>query len=184
MFCRQEGTGKAQEWTGKAQEGTHSPLYPSGLLVEQAQKSILVLMRVMTSGAHSVLLGDEKRPREGSWISSAKTTIWEILLPTGRTHLCLGGRLHEDKPTGSAAPAWHHSVPWQKSREGKVTGPLGKGNAAPTRFVRPRHYSTSSMVLVEQQWRMNLSDLINKTLFRRATVVFSLILSGCGFGEH
>ena len=32
------------------------PLYPSGLFVEHAQKSILVFISEITSGAHSVLL--------------------------------------------------------------------------------------------------------------------------------
>lgn len=32
------------------------PLYPSGLFVEQAQKSILEFIREITSGAQSVLL--------------------------------------------------------------------------------------------------------------------------------
>lgn len=82
---------------------------------------------------------------EGSCISSAKTTIWEMLLPTGRTHLCLGGHLHEDKPTGSAAPAWHHSVPWHKNRAAKVTGCLGKGNAAPTSSPRTRQQRKESL---------------------------------------
>ena len=33
------------------------PLYPSGLFVEHAQKSILVFISEITSGAQSVLLG-------------------------------------------------------------------------------------------------------------------------------
>lgn len=38
------------------QEKHHLPLYPSGLFVEQAQKSILLLISVTTSGAQRVLL--------------------------------------------------------------------------------------------------------------------------------
>jgi len=31
--------------------------------------------------------------------------------PTGRTHLCPGDHLHEDKLTSSEVLAWHHSEP-------------------------------------------------------------------------
>lgn len=59
----------------------------------------------------------------------------KALLPTGRIRLCLGGHLHAGTPTGSAAPAWHRSVPWHKGRGGTVTGALVRGKAAPTRLA-------------------------------------------------
>lgn len=37
------------------------PLYPSGLLVEHAQNSILVLMKVRTSSVHNVELYRQKK---------------------------------------------------------------------------------------------------------------------------
>lgn len=40
------------------------PLYPSGLFVEHAQKSILVFISEITSGAHSVLLW---KGMKGTW---------------------------------------------------------------------------------------------------------------------
>lgn len=70
-----------------------------------------------------------------------------------------------------------------RAEEVKLQGLWARGKQHPQGLCDPGHYSATRVVLVKQQWRMNLSDL-NKPLFKRAAMVFFHILSGCGFGEH
>lgn len=97
------------------------PLYPSGLFVEHAQKSILVFISEITSGAHSVLLW---KGMKGTWEELAYYKLSadkmrkekKKIPPTDRTHQSPGDHLHEDKPKESGVPVWHHWVPVRKRR--------------------------------------------------------------------
>lgn len=91
------------------------PLYPSGLFVEHAQKSILVFISEITSGAQSVVLwrGMKKTWEELAYYKLSVDKIRKekkkkINPLTDRTHQSPGDHLHEDKPKESEAPVWHH----------------------------------------------------------------------------
>ena len=88
------------------------PLYPSGLFVEQAQKSILLFISEMTSGAQRALLWNKIKHCESNLPtinhqqkSQRRKKMTHLL--TGRTHQSPGGHLGEDKPKEIEVPAWH-----------------------------------------------------------------------------
>lgn len=72
----------------------------------------------------------------------------------------------------------------KRAQEVKLQGLWARGKQHPQRLCDPGQCSATGVVLVKQQWRVNLSDLLNKPLFKRSTMVFFDILSGCGFGEQ
>lgn len=84
--------------------------------MEHAQKSILVFISEITSGAQRVLLwrGIKRTGENLLTVNSQqiRSKEKEMINPlTDRIHQSPGGHLHEDKPKESEAPAWRHSVP-------------------------------------------------------------------------